>query len=200
AAVTIGGDALGDPTGTFTGHMPSLIGNLTLLAVTLGAICANAINIYSGSMSFVTIGIKLPVGLQRAAVALVFGVLGFVAAYFGLEDAGHDYEAFLLIVAYWIAPWLGVVFMDMWLRRGQDIDGLLYDTSHRNLAGPVSMALGIVVSVALFCNQELYVAPVPSSFPGVGDLTPFVGFVLAAAVYGVWKRGLARTSAAPQES
>ncbi|WP_395110386.1 purine-cytosine permease family protein [Actinomadura sp. SCN-SB] len=200
AAVTIGGDALGDPTGTFTGHMPTLIGDLTLLAVTLGAICANAINVYSGSMSFVTIGVKLPMALQRAMVALVFGVLGLVVAYFGLDDAGHDYEAFLLIIAYWIGPWLGVIFMDMWLRRGQPIDGLLYDTTHRNLAGPIAMAVGIVVSVALFCNQELYVAPVPKNVPEVGDITFAVGFVLAALVYAALRRLPGRTSAAPQES
>ena len=189
AAVTIGGDALGDPTGTFTGHMPAVVAKLTLLAITLGAVCANAINIYSGAMSFVTMGVRLPVALQRAMAALAFGVLGLVVAYFGLEDAGHDYEAFLLIIAYWIAPWLGVVLTDLWLRRGDEPpDALFFDTRHRNPAGPVAMAAGIVVSVGLFCNQELYVAPVPKAVPAVGDITCVVGFVLAAVLYAVLRR------------
>ncbi|MEU6035263.1 cytosine permease [Actinomadura sp. NPDC047616] len=194
AAVTIGGDALGDPTGTFTGHMPALVGDLTLLAITLGAVSANAINIYSGSMSFLTLGLRLPlpVRLQRAFVALVFGVVGLVVAYFGLADAGHSYEAFLLVIAYWIAPWLGVMFADMFLRRGADAgapaDARMFDPGHRNPAGPIAMAVAMVVSIMLFSNQEKYVGFVPEHVPSVGDITFVVGFVLAAAGYAVLRR------------
>ncbi|MFC5752616.1 purine-cytosine permease family protein [Actinomadura rugatobispora] len=189
AAVTIGGDALGDPTGTFTGHLPALVADLTLLAITLGAICANAINIYSGAMSFVTLGVRLPVALQRAMAALAFGVLGLVVAYFGLDDAGHDYEAFLLIIAYWIAPWLGVVLADLWLRRGgEPVDALFFDTRHRNPAGPIAMAAAIAVSVLLFSNQELYVGLVPKHVESVGDITALVGFLLAALGYIALRR------------
>src|SRR5580692_2116360 len=73
--------SLGDPTGTFTGHLPTA----------LGAVCANVLNIYSGAMSFVAIGIKLPLSLRRAIVALVFGAIGFVVALTGLNDAGARY-------------------------------------------------------------------------------------------------------------
>jgi hypothetical protein len=34
--------------------------------IALGAICANAINIYSGSMSFLALGVNVPLGLLRA--------------------------------------------------------------------------------------------------------------------------------------
>ncbi|HEX2312375.1 MAG TPA: cytosine permease [Thermomonospora sp.] len=185
ASATIGGDALGDPTGTFTGHLPAVVGDLTLLAIALGAIGANAINIYSGSMSFVTLGLRLPFAahVQRAAVALVFGVVGFVVAYFGLADAGHDYETFLLVIAYWIGPWLGVVLTDAWLRRGTPVDHLLFDTRHRNLAGPVAMAAGVAVSVWLFSNQERYVGVVPERVESVGDLTFEAGFLISAGLY-----------------
>ncbi|MFG1999768.1 purine-cytosine permease family protein [Spirillospora sp. NPDC048911] len=189
ASVTIGGDALGDPTGTFTGHMPSLLGNLTLLAITLGAICANAINIYSGAMSFVTLGIRLPVALQRGVAALAFGAIGLVVAYFGLDDAGHDYEAFLLVIAYWIGPWLGVVLTDQWLRRGTEpSDALLFDKGYRNLAGPIAMLAGVVLSVWLFSNQQKYVGPVPANWASFGDVTALVGFAVAAAGYAVLLR------------
>ena len=39
---------------------------------------ANAINIYSGAMSFLALGFRLPLALRRAIVAVVFGVLGFL--------------------------------------------------------------------------------------------------------------------------
>jgi NCS1 family nucleobase:cation symporter-1 len=185
ASVTIGGKALDDPTGAFTGHLPTVVAKLTLLAITLGAVSANAINIYSGSMSFVTLGIKLPLPsrVQRAMVALAFGVIGLVVAYFGLDDAGQNYEAFLLIIAYWIGPWLGVVLVDLYLRRGRPIDQRLFDPRHRNLAGPIAMAAGVALSVWLFSNQEKYVGVIPDRFASVGDITFEVGFLIAAALY-----------------
>jgi purine-cytosine permease-like protein len=185
ASVTIGGKALEDPTGAFTSHLPSLVGDLTLLAITLGAVSANSVNIYSGSMSFVTLGIRLPLpsSAQRAVVSLIFGAVGLVIAYVGLDDAGHNYEAFLLIITYWIGPWLGVVLIDLYLRRGKPIDHLLFDSRHRNRAGPIAMAVGMVLSVWLFSNQEKYVGVIPERFTSVGDVTFEAGFLISAALY-----------------
>lgn len=53
-------------------------------------------------------------------------------AWWALPDAAHSYEAFLLIIAYWVGPWLGVVFADQYLRRGQPVAHLLYDRSYTN--------------------------------------------------------------------
>src|SRR4029453_1405159 len=119
-----------NPTEAFTSHLPGVIANLTLLAIALGAISANAINIYSGSMSFLALGVNVPSGIRRAIVSGVFGVLGFLLAWSGLKDAGHKYENFLLIIAYWIGPWLAVYLTDWLLRRGRQVDGFLYDKTH----------------------------------------------------------------------
>ncbi|HEY7488520.1 MAG TPA: cytosine permease [Streptosporangiaceae bacterium] len=202
ASVTIGGKALDDPTGAFTGHLPSVIADLTLLAITLGAVSANALNIYSGSMSFVTLGIRLPLPhrVQRAMVALILGTVGLVVAYFGLHDAGQNYEAFLLVITYWIGPWLGVVLADYYLRRGTPIDHLLYDTRHRNWAGPIAMAAGVVLSVWLFSNQEKYVGLVPDHVSSVGDLTFEAGFLIAATLYVLLRPLRRMTSASAQDT
>jgi NCS1 nucleoside transporter family len=183
ASATIGGDALGQPTTAFTGHLPGLVANLTLLAIALGAISANALNVYSGAMSLLALGVRLPLTLRRAIVALACGVAGFLVALSGLEDAGHKYEAFLLVIAYWIGPWLGVVLADRYLRRDRDIERLLFDTRHVNWAGPIAMVAGVLLSVWLFSNQERYVGLVPSRVPEVGDIAFEVGFVISAAVY-----------------
>ena len=66
-----------NPTGAFTGLMPSVLGDFTLLAIALGAVAANALNIYSGAISFTAIGFKLPLAARRAIVALGFGTIGF---------------------------------------------------------------------------------------------------------------------------
>ena len=105
ASVTAGRNATGQPTGAFTGHLPTVIADLTLLAIALGAVAANVLNIYSGALSFVAMGVGLPLALRRAIVALASGVIGFIVAVFGLNNAGTKYEYFLLVIAYWIAPW-----------------------------------------------------------------------------------------------
>jgi len=173
----------GNPTAGFTSHMPTVIADLTLLAIALGAICANTLNVYSGSMSFLAIGFQVPLGLRRAIVAIVFGVLGFFLALAGLHDAGTKYNNFLLVIAYWIGPWLGVFFADQLLRRGKEVGGFLFDTTHNPVAGFLSMAVGMVVSIYFFANQEDYVGLVPKHAKSFGDIAFEVGFLLSALLY-----------------
>jgi nucleobase:cation symporter-1, NCS1 family len=176
-----------NPTAGFTSHLPTGIADVTLLAIALGAVCANALNVYSGSMSFLALGIKLPLALRRAIVAIVFGIAGFLLALSGLSDAGTKYNNFLLVISYWIAPWLGVFFADQFLRRGKRVDGLLFDRKHNPWAGFAAMAIAIAVSIIFFANQTDYVGVVPRHVSrSFGDLTFEVGFVLAAALYALF--------------
>ncbi len=179
-----------NPTSAFTGLLPKVLADFTLVAITIGAIAANALNIYSGAISFTALGIKLPLSIRRAIVALGFGAVGFFLAWSGLHDAGTKYNNFLLVIAYWIAPWLAVVFCDMILRRGQSpeqIERLLFDRKYSNWAGPVAMAVGAAVSIWLFANQTEYLGVVPKHVGSVGDLTFEVGFVLTAVIYLGWR-------------
>jgi purine-cytosine permease-like protein len=173
------------PTSAFTSPLGPVVGKLTLLAIAIGAIAANAINIYSGALSFTAMGFRLPMRAARAITAVVFGVLGFLLALAGLKDAGHSYENFLLVISYWIGPWLGVVFTDQVLRRGHRVDGFLFDRGHNPFAGWVAMLVGIVLSVWLFANQSLYTGVVPQAVPQVGDIAFFVGFLIAGILYAV---------------
>ncbi|KDF01476.1 cytosine permease [Mycolicibacterium aromaticivorans JS19b1 = JCM 16368] len=183
ASVTIGPALSDNPTEAFTSELASPLAKATLLAIAVGAIAANAINIYSGAMAFVTIGVKLPHHIARALVTVFFGVAGFCIAWWALADAAASYEAFLLIIAYWIGPWLGVVFADQYLRRGQPIAAFLYDRSYANWGGFASFGLGLVVSVLLFSNQEKFVGYIARAVPQLGDITFFVGFLIAGASY-----------------
>jgi len=179
-----------NPTAAFTGHLPGWLGKLTLLAIMLGAVSANAINIYSAGMSFVSLGLRK---LPRGPVALVIGVLGFLVAWSGLGDAGHSYEAFLLVIAYWAAPWLAVVLTDQWLRhRAGTTDAqaaeLMADSTYEVWAGPIAMLAGTGVSVLLFSDQEQFTGYLAKAAPGIGDLTCVSGFLLTAALYAGLRR------------
>ena len=179
---------IGNPTAGFTSHLATPLADVTLLAIALGAICANALNVYSGAMSFLALGVKLPLALRRAIVALVFGVVGFVLALSGLHDAGEKYNNFLLVIAYWIGPWLGVFFADQYLRRGKRVAGLLFDRRHNPWAGFAAMAIATAVSIYFFANQTEYVGVVPKHNSSFGDIAFEVGFVLAALLYALFFR------------
>jgi len=174
-----------NPTGGFTGLLATPLADFTLIAIALGAVSANVLNIYSGALSFTAIGIKLPLSARRAIVALGFGTIGFFLAWSGLHDAGTKYQNFLLVIAYWIAPWLAVYFCDLLLRRNPD-ETLLFATRRTNWAGPVAMLVGMGISIWLFSNQTEYVGVVPKHIGSVGDLTFEAGFLITAVVYLGW--------------
>jgi NCS1 family nucleobase:cation symporter-1 len=179
AAVTIGHFNGDDPTGSFTSSLPVVVKDLTLIAIAVGAIAANALNIYSGAMSFLAAGVKIPFALRRAIVAVGFGVLGTLVALWALPDAGTNYENFLLVIAYWIAPWLGTVFADRIMRRGTAIASFIPDSArYKNWAGFISFVVAAIVSIWLFSNQTFYTGPIAKASP-IGDLTPLVGFIIA---------------------
>lgn len=198
AAVTAVGVANWDgsnPTGSYISLMPAWLGGVTLLAIFIGAISANALNLYSAAMSFAALGLRLPTAFARAAIAVAVGLAGLVVAALALDHL-EAYEGFLLVIAYWIGPWLGVVFTDRVLDRTAAADLTTFtSTRHVNLAGPVAMAVAMAVSIPLFSNQSLYTGVVPTAVPAVGDLTFEVGFLLAAALYAVLRPVLRRRAA-----
>jgi NCS1 nucleoside transporter family len=189
AVVTAGGKDVAPA--AFTDLLPTWLGKLALLCICLGAIAANAINIYSGSLSFMAAGIRLPTRLARASVAVVFAVIGFFFALNGLKNAGATYENFLLVISYWIGPWLGIVFVDRWLRRGTSIDALIVDVSRGGApeqAGVVPMFVGMVLSIWIFSNQSNFVGVLPRNHPAFGDLTFEAGFLIAGVLYwALWR-------------
>ncbi len=190
AAVTIPSLPIGgwfgtNPATLFTQPMATWLGDLTLLAIAIGAIAANALNVYSGAMSFLALGLTLSLGLRRAIAAVAFGTVGTVLAATSLNDPGR-YENFLLVIAYWIGPWLGVVLVDQFLRRSRDVSGLPFDRRHNPVGGVVAMALGMAISITLFSNQTKFHGFVARHHPGLGDLAFEVGFLISALVYAAF--------------
>ncbi|MEA2668757.1 MAG: hypothetical protein QOJ33_1691, partial [Chloroflexota bacterium] len=154
------------PTVQLQKAMPDPIYYLTLLCIAVGAVAANAINIYSGTMSLVAVGIRemgMTLRQRRAMLAVGAGVVGYLIGIIGQANVGpgSKYEFFLLLISYWIAPWLAVVFVDYWLRRGNYGDEtVFYDTKHMRWQGFVAMAVGLVVSIYFFANNAIYLGTV----------------------------------------
>jgi NCS1 family nucleobase:cation symporter-1 len=205
--VTVAGTKWGPtdiPTAQLQLAMPDWVYYPTLLCIALGAVAANALNIYSGTMSLVSLGIRemgMTLRQRRAVLAVIVGVIGFLGGViFQAQVApGSKYEFFLILISYWIAPWLAVIFVDYWLRRGDYGDeSIFYNTKVFRWQGVVAMGVGLVVSVYLFANVfGVYIGPIPTNNPGIGDITFIVGFLITAVLYYVFNLNLrSQTSAA----
>ncbi|MEV0096483.1 cytosine permease [Streptomyces sp. NPDC050738] len=191
ASATIAAPKDATPTAAFTGHLPGWLGDLTLIAIILGGISANALNIYSSSMSLTSLGLKLPRWLGRSTLVVISGVAGTAAAWASLSDAGHAYEAFLLVIAYWVGPWLGVVLLERRLSArttpDEELTQRMTDRGYANWAGVIALLAGVAVSVPLFSNQEQYVGWAAERWSSLGDITCLVGFAVSAVTYGAIK-------------
>jgi len=189
AAVTAVGVAAwsaDNPTASYTSLLPDWLGAFTLLAIWCGALCANALNLYSSGLSFGAVGIRLPTAFSRAAIVVCVGIVGIVLAVFALGDVG-SYQNFLFVMGYWIAPWLGVVIADRMTVR--DVEPETYTArAYRNPAGVIAMVVALAVSIGLFSNQTLYVGAAAAALPDLGDITFIVGFVVAVAIYAPLRR------------
>ncbi len=175
-----------NPTEQFTNPLPVWLQVLVLLGIALGAVAANVLNIYSGSMAFLTLGIKLAVEKRRAISALVFGAIGLVIGLWFQGNIGPDskYVNFLLLITYWITPYLAVVITDYFLHRGQYPESVFYDTSHRNWKGFIAMLAGIVATIPFWDQAPpIPLGWVPTNYPQFGDLSFFAGAVVATVVY-----------------
>jgi NCS1 family nucleobase:cation symporter-1 len=175
-----------NPTSNFTQPLGHALGDAVLIGIAIGAVAANVLNIYSGSMSFLTLGIELPLRLRRALVAMLSGGLGLGIglAFKAQVGPGSHYENFLLAISYWITPYLAVVLIDYWLRRGVYDEREFFDRGRRCWKAPLAMAAGIGASVPFWDQgHPIPLGVVPKNYPEVGDLSFFVGFAVAALVY-----------------
>jgi nucleobase:cation symporter-1, NCS1 family len=204
AAATIGWSNP-NPTANFTAPLGDILGKLVLVGILIGAVAANVINVYSGAMSFLTLGIKLGLKQRRAISAVGSGVIGLVIglAFQANVGPGTKYENFLLAITYWIGPWLGVVFTDYLMRRGNFHESEFFDKTRSGWKGFVAMLAGMIVAVP-FWDQGDPIAPgslpiigaFPYSHPEWGDLTFVVSFVVAAGIYFALNMGSRRAEAA----
>jgi NCS1 family nucleobase:cation symporter-1 len=173
-----------NPVSVLTGIPGHWLVALALIAVCIGTVTANVLNIYSGSLSALVINIPL----KRWTAAIIVGVVGAVVAYIGHTNYYVEYENFLFLLAYWIAPWAAIVLVDYFLyRKGQFETVLFYNARRALRPGLWAWVIGVLVSIPFF-NQSLYTGYVALHVPQIGDVSYFVSFLVAGGVYWLWTR------------
>jgi len=165
-----------------TRALPQALGPFGLLivfAIILGGVAANVLNIYTNALSALVLDIKT----NRWKAVVIGGIVGFFLAMYGGGNFGGFYETFLLLLDYWITPWLGIIVVDFFV---------LKHNTYRTLSSLPSIAwkailsylVGILVSV-LFIPSISYINYVgPASIPlGGADFSYFVSFIISAVLY-----------------
>lgn len=174
-----------------SGLMPHAIVVITMIAIIVGTITANVLNIYSGSLSLLAIDVKWIRALapKRWVAALIIGILGGILSYFGgISGYYENYSNFLLLLAYWISPWLAILVTDylMYRRHNDNVDQF-YEKSGSIKAGIYAFILAMAASYPFF-NQSVLMGPIAKAYPQIGDISYYVSFVVAMILYAIFSR------------
>ncbi|HKS47350.1 MAG TPA: cytosine permease [Amycolatopsis sp.] len=165
-----------------------VLGAIALLVITLTAVSSNAMNDYSGSLALQTVGVRV----RRPVSAVVVTVIAFaLILWMHSGDLASKFEDVLLIVGYWIPPFVGVVTIDWWVRtrRGRRFD-VLAEVARPEPGWPALAAFLFGCAAAVpFMNTSIYTGPVAAALHNA-DLAYYVGFVASAALYAVFRTAL----------
>jgi NCS1 family nucleobase:cation symporter-1 len=180
-----------------------LLGSLAMVAIAVGTVAVNAMNDYTGSLSLMAAGIRVP----RVYSAVVVAILGFIATIIiNSGDLLHNVESFLLLILYWVTPWAAVVLVDWWLRgRRADVSGLMsYARLPSGWLALASLIIGFVVSVPFQQSELGFDLAEKTGLPintfasdslHYADVAFLVGFVVAGLIYWIGSRvGVANRS------
>jgi NCS1 family nucleobase:cation symporter-1 len=145
-----------------------------LITVVLSIFPVNAMAIYSGGLASLAMGLPT----KRWITAIMVGGLGALAVYFGGGKLADTYKNFLLLLSYWIAPWLGVLLTDYFYGSSS----LLRKSQSKVWPGIVAFICGIVISVP-FMSSILYVGPIAKDYLGGADVSYFLSLIVSALIY-----------------
>lgn len=191
-AISVTGDDIISGILSLTGNSP-----LALIAIgifTLGIACTNAMNLYCGSMSTVTVIQTLiprfnPSIKTRTFTCIALFLLTLVVAIWGKDNFLVNYANFIYILLYVLVPWTAINLVDYYLlEHGKyDVasffkrDGGIYGKF--NLVALFSYIIGIVVQIP-FMSTELYTGTIASALDGA-DIAWIVGLIVVTPVYYV---------------
>lgn len=178
---------IANPTAAFTAEFNPVFASIVLISIVIGSISANILNVYSGAMSFLAMGFKLGFKTRRAIMVLLAGIAGGILSYIGVMngDVALLLDRFLLVVSYWVSPWIAIVVTERFLSKGKDAQARALAPKN-SWAGAVAFVVATSFSIWGFANQVQYTG-VFAKDSGIGDLTALVGFVLASALYVVFR-------------
>lgn len=152
-------------------------GFIGMVSLFLGGLAANALNLYSNSLSLRAAGIRL----RRTFIVIIVSGISIIIAVIGYRNFYSFYETFLLILDYWITPWLGVLIADYFVvNRGRDMS--LKEMVSFNRSGIIAYLVSVAVSIPFMAPPAYYEGVIAHLLGGV-DISYYISFSLAFILY-----------------
>jgi len=178
-------------------QLVSGIGTLVVAVFGIGIAATNAMNLYCGALSTITVGQTvvpswLPRASSRAIVSVVLFGAALVMAIAGQDNFLVNFTNFMLLLLCVLVPWTAVNLVDYYVIRHGDYDieslferdGGVY--GRYNFVAISCYLLGILIQLP-FLSTTLYTGPVADSLGGV-DISWIVGLaVICPLCYGLMR-------------
>lgn len=175
-----------------TGSVQLILGYLGaagLAAIVLGTLSANALNIYTSALSSLVLDIRV-----KRWVAVIGG--GVVGAVLTIAVAGtfvSFYEGFLLLLDYWVTPWLAIILIDFFLFGRRDFRQI-EKTGAVATRGLLSYVVGLAASVPFiswsYSGGLQYTGIVSSTYLGGADISYYIALAVTSTAYILLQRRL----------
>jgi NCS1 family nucleobase:cation symporter-1 len=172
--------------------LTSGISVLVVVVFSLGIAATNAMNLYCGTLSTLTVGQTVaprfsPRARSRALTAILLFAASLILALVAQNNFLVNYENFISLLLYVLVPWTAVNLVDYYLVQHGDyaVDDFFRADGGRygrvNWVAIAAYLLGIGVQVP-FIVTTLYTGPVGSALNGV-DISWIVGLIVVTPVY-----------------
>ena len=175
------------------------IGSLVIAVFGIGIAATNAMNLYCGALSTITVGQTLvpswlPRASSRAVVSVVLFCVALVMAIAGQDNFLVNFTNFMLLLLCVLVPWTAVNLVDYYVIRHGDYDieslferdGGVY--GRYNVVAIACYFLGIVIQLP-FLSTTIYTGFLAHRLGGV-DVSWIVGLAVTCPLY----YGLMRSS------
>jgi NCS1 family nucleobase:cation symporter-1 len=110
-----------------------------LFIIMHGPIATNILNVYSASLSALSLDIRT----KRWVISVIAGIVGSIAlvAFIQSESFARSFDNWMVSIIVWISAWAGPAFVEFFIRRRGVIDvGELYDDPEDSVYGDVNWA------------------------------------------------------------
>lgn len=173
-AVVGGTVMLNSPADLFSSWLPDWFRAPLILAIVIGTVSPNVLNIYSASLSALASGIRV----KQWQAALLTGGVGLIISLLAYQHFYKNYELLLFFLGYVIFPRFPVMAIGHLRRRVSRFASIDVTTM-----GFLSWLAGVVCSVPFWNQYPVFVGPFAAAYPAFGDISFFVGAFAAAVVY-----------------
>jgi NCS1 family nucleobase:cation symporter-1 len=188
---------MNDPLANIPAVLPVWYLVLFLAAVLWGTVANNVLNLYTAGLGLLALRVRAPRWIAVLGVGIGASVLTYIAIF--IYNFMSLYAQWLLLTLAFLSPWVAILLVDFWLRRGNyDVNGLhtwgrgaYWYSDGFNWRALAIYVLGIIAALA-FSNSTIWASPLAVDYLGGADLSLFIGFLLTGSLYYLSERNRMR--------